>query len=453
MSMLFLKAVFDTITLRPTTDANGENIESKSHYIPNILNADLVPEGVQETIGSAFSPPASPSRMAIRENHQRKRVNASKRDQAEDARLATVQTPLPDTTPRINKKFADYSTRAPIIEHPPFLALHEDTGVWDQISVIHIKELAWDANPMEWITFNSSFEIGSAQQRPRDWPKAWQWPFEVMRNRDVVDGPCLNCAKGAREPCMCIPSQWRHKIDWEPLRVLFYTQDAGIGVKTRTAWKKGDILGDYVGVLRPYNNVERNNYSMVVPLRKPSCSPHIAMIDATKAGNWTRFTNHTTEDPNLETTLARVGSQRLFVFRARRDIRLGEELRWNYGCYWHFESEEEPVPDDNVAASSSVSYDKLGPQNNNSNTNTSNDELPKPRECSLLKNCSRPNVKSKAPIKSATGRAVKKRVRTEGSISDSNMERAATEQRKSRRPRVETAKGTAFNVRVRSWDD
>ena len=215
----------------------------------------------------------------------------------------------------LSKTFADYATRKPTFEYPPFIA-HDENGFRRQEqNCVHIKDVVWDTGLKEWVSLGKKNKPHPRQSRPREWPKSWQWPFDVMHNRENIDGSCINCGRGAKEPCSCKPSQWRVKSDWEPLRALIGTQDAGIGVKTLTAWKKDDILGDYVGEIRPFNDTEDNQYSMLVPLRRQGNSPTVAMIDATKAGNWTRFVNHTTDDPNLEIDIARVGQQRLMVLK------------------------------------------------------------------------------------------------------------------------------------------
>ncbi|KAL9085746.1 MAG: hypothetical protein Q9159_004515 [Coniocarpon cinnabarinum] len=273
----------------------------------------------------------------------RGRTDASHAQPPQSVRQCTAGIEV-ETKPRTNKKFADYSTRMPAVEHPPFMVIHEEAGAWEGVDVTHVEDVVWDASSTEWIGFDDKFEVGSVQQRPKEWPKQWQWPFDVLRNRETVDGSCLNCASGPKEPCLCLPAQWRHKIDWAPLRILFHSKEAGVGVRTRTAWKKGDVLGDYVGVLRPYNDFEENFYSFVVPLRKSFTDP-VAMIDASKAGNWTRFMNHSKDDPNVEIALNRVGSQRVLVARATRDIGWGEELRLHYGCLWFFEENDPYKPE------------------------------------------------------------------------------------------------------------
>jgi len=52
-------------------------------------------------------------------------------------------------------------------------------------------------------------------------------------------------------------------------------------------------------------------------------------VDATTCGNAARFINHCC-DPNLETTVVTYRSQNHIVFRARRDISVGDEITYDY---------------------------------------------------------------------------------------------------------------------------
>ena len=360
---------------------------------------------------------------------------------------------------KLNKGFADYSTRAPTNQYQAFFAFHEECGTWEEVDVLHVEEVVWDANPAEWIAFNDRFEAGPMQQRPKEWPKHWQWPFDILRNRESIDGPCLNCARGARESCVCLPWQWRRKVDWEPLRLLFRSKEAGIGVRTRTAWKKDEVLGDYIGVLRPYNSDEENHYSLIVPLRKSASTP-VAMIDSTKAGNWTRFLNHAANGPNLEIAIRRVGNQRLFVFKAKRDIDWGEELRFNYGSDWDFAGNDRQMArvQHDVMTTESSTFDSDDARTQASNV--------------VSKNAARPTPAGERPETQSThtalvGRALsrpiedtiilhgppsssRKRTRENQLLQDSEIRHKSFEyrssQRPSRRPSTKTVKFAAVTT-------
>ena len=106
-----------------------------------------------------------------------------------------------------------------------------------------------------------------------------------------------------------------------PLGYAAYTK---LGITT----KKGQWVGEYIGKLRPLDsgdddNSNNNDQSMFV-------IPNKCMLDARKAGNWTRFINSNCR-PNLQCAAEFVGKRSVILFQAKRDIGPGEELTFKYG--------------------------------------------------------------------------------------------------------------------------
>jgi SET domain-containing protein len=71
--------------------------------------------------------------------------------------------------------------------------------------------------------------------------------------------------------------------------------------------------------------------------RSSTCSAKsqpTVIIDARRAGNWTRFINHSC-DSRADFRVCRVGGMRVMVIEASRNIPAGVELTVNYGeeCY------------------------------------------------------------------------------------------------------------------------
>jgi hypothetical protein len=152
---------------------------------------------------------------------------------------------------------------------------------------------------------------------------------------------------------------------WQDYFELRETSSRGIGVYTKRAFKKGDILGYYAGeVLPDCLNDTNNDYLMDVPLdfdyasRRSSSSSWQAasenqarrlstqseassstadlaadaavIIDGRRKGNWTRFINHSC-DPHAHFKLSRVGDMRIMAVKADKAIPAGVELTVDYG--------------------------------------------------------------------------------------------------------------------------
>jgi len=89
--------------------------------------------------------------------------------------------------------------------------------------------------------------------------------------------------------------------------------------------KKGELLGEYLGHLIPPDmNVRGMDSSYFFDL------PGVAVIDARRKGNYTRFANHHCK-PNVHASMAMIGRRSMILFRAARNLIPGEQLFIDYG--------------------------------------------------------------------------------------------------------------------------
>lgn len=93
--------------------------------------------------------------------------------------------------------------------------------------------------------------------------------------------------------------------------------------KPGVSLKKGQWLGEYLGDLRPFDDFNLESmYCFHIPNK--------CVLDAEKAGNWTRFINSSCR-PNVQAVPEFVGKRSVLFFRAKKDIGPEEELMLNYG--------------------------------------------------------------------------------------------------------------------------
>ncbi|RHZ63893.1 SET domain protein [Aspergillus thermomutatus] len=107
----------------------------------------------------------------------------------------------------------------------------------------------------------------------------------------------------------------------------------GIGVRALGRFKKGDILDEYVGELRPVGYQEDPVYALLHESKMVEGEP-LALISAKRYGNWTRFLNHSCK-PSTAFLKMTVGRKTIVAVQALRDIDMFEEITIDYGKgYW-----------------------------------------------------------------------------------------------------------------------
>ncbi|VDB99380.1 unnamed protein product [Peniophora sp. CBMAI 1063] len=154
-----------------------------------------------------------------------------------------------------------------------------------------------------------------------------------------------NIACGCGEKCLNKVSQAPRNWTLD----IFKTDDKrGWGVRTRDKLDRGKILGIYTGVLRPpaqddddeVDGSIGNDYSFALDGgHVESDADHAWSVNSYRAGNWTRFVNHSC-DPNMRTYSRVMGEytkpasdgQELYyiVFVAKQDIPPHTELTLDY---------------------------------------------------------------------------------------------------------------------------
>ncbi|CAI6334026.1 unnamed protein product [Periconia digitata] len=178
------------------------------------------------------------------------------------------------------------------------------------------------------------------------WPP--QNPLDIMRALGEEVDDC------AGETCytdeLCFSPDCEHSFDkwrqsssasWKTHFELRQTQDRGIGVFTKTAFKKDTVLGWYTGQIVPFNNADSSNSQYLMDFAIGGSessgtdgSPNMVWVDSATRGNWTRFMNHSCSAHCCFYPM-RVGRTRIMAVLANRKIPAGVELTVDYGAdYW-----------------------------------------------------------------------------------------------------------------------
>lgn len=132
------------------------------------------------------------------------------------------------------------------------------------------------------------------------------------------------------------------KVLAEPLipevTIRYINDTMGYGVFTDAPLKQWQFIGEYSGVVRRRKILfpNLNDYCFMYPREWPTFPTFwkAFTIDSEKEGNFTRFINHS-DTPNLESVGIFYGGFMRIIFRAIRDIEIGEELAYDYGdLYW-----------------------------------------------------------------------------------------------------------------------
>lgn len=205
---------------------------------------------------------------------------------------------------------------------------------------------------------------------PRTWPAGGTWPPQTIEDLCCAPGPragdcvgdtCYTDTSCAVPDCTHTFSAWQEATaDWEQHFELRETADRGIGVFTKRAFKRKQVLGWYAGELtrdgatkygpelvvgcipRPLANQappsadqesETKSPAATVPLHTYETRDWLeedVTTDASVVGNWTRFINHSC-DAHADFRQRRVGALRISIVEAVRDVPAGVELTVNYG--------------------------------------------------------------------------------------------------------------------------
>ncbi|KAL4941613.1 hypothetical protein BDV06DRAFT_236002 [Aspergillus oleicola] len=175
---------------------------------------------------------------------------------------------------------------------------------------VHIDEVVFDAT--KWVDANAANGYGGAPQDPTI--------------RGPHDGTCDVC--GSPDLCSC-------KLDFSAGSLVELVDRAvtGTGVRALTNFRKGDILGQFIGELFPPEYDDDKVYSLV-HVTKTDGDNVLAMISPARYGNWTRYIAHSCR-PCTKFNSRTVGERTVMTVEAMRDIAAFEDLTAHYGRpYW-----------------------------------------------------------------------------------------------------------------------
>ncbi|KAL4808767.1 hypothetical protein BDV18DRAFT_133155 [Aspergillus unguis] len=158
---------------------------------------------------------------------------------------------------------------------------------------------------------------------PCDWPDPAQMdPTE----RRPTDGDCDLC--GSIDMCDC-------ELDFSAgsLVEMIERPVTGTGVRALSNFKKGDILGQFLGQLFPPDYDDDEVYSLLHQ-SKTDMDGSLATISPRRYGNWTRYIAHSCK-ASLTFACLTVGRRTVMAVMAVRDIAAFEDLTVDYGpVYW-----------------------------------------------------------------------------------------------------------------------
>ncbi|PYI19460.1 SET domain-containing protein [Aspergillus violaceofuscus CBS 115571] len=151
----------------------------------------------------------------------------------------------------------------------------------------------------------------------------------TMRWAHVYD---LGCCDFCESPHAC-----RCQVQSMPgeLVELVKTEDRGIGVRALWPFRKGDVLGEYVGRLIPDGSRPDQTYALAWEAPSDQRTQGKVSVDACYEGNWTRFVNHACENASTEYRCRTFSDHAAMTLEATRDIEMYEEITVDYGpSYW-----------------------------------------------------------------------------------------------------------------------
>lgn len=120
------------------------------------------------------------------------------------------------------------------------------------------------------------------------------------------------------------------------ISIRWIDERLGYGVFAEQDIPRFSFLGEYVGLVRrkSFYSFKKNLYLMRYPTLFINEREYV--IDASKAGNHTRFINHS-YNPNLEIESVFFSPFTRMIFFANKKILKGEQLTFDYGKkYWKF---------------------------------------------------------------------------------------------------------------------
>ena len=105
----------------------------------------------------------------------------------------------------------------------------------------------------------------------------------------------------------------------------------GLGAFALEAIKQGDFVYEYTGELISQDETERRGqlYGAAAPSYYFDMNED-QVVDGFRKGNKSRYVNHGSANANCEGKVLRVGGEHRISIWAKKDIKIGEELFFNY---------------------------------------------------------------------------------------------------------------------------
>jgi uncharacterized protein len=115
-----------------------------------------------------------------------------------------------------------------------------------------------------------------------------------------------------------------------PVSIRWIDPTFGYGLFAECDLQKGAYIGEYTGIVRQLHrlNPDHNVYCFHYPTK--FCSLCYLIIDALLEGNELRFANHS-DHPAMEPACAVDRGLLHHLFFAKREVKAGEQLTFNYG--------------------------------------------------------------------------------------------------------------------------
>ena len=126
-----------------------------------------------------------------------------------------------------------------------------------------------------------------------------------------------------------------HKPLYPALVITYINSTVGYGVRSERSLKKGEWVGEYTGIVRAREKKRDSQNFYCFEYDTGEYERAKWLIDAEKAGNYTRYINHSQTAPNLEPMQIYLEGLTHLILVAKTDIPAGTELLYDYGeLYW-----------------------------------------------------------------------------------------------------------------------
>jgi SET domain-containing protein len=166
-------------------------------------------------------------------------------------------------------------------------------------------------------------------------------PWLEMGSDKIHRSICRLGAKLRRQGHLSIEQLWQGNYyqkemesNYQPDVVLRWINDQmGWGVFAARSFKTKEYIAEYTGILRRWQRSDRRNGYCFEYVHESGKGTSF-LIDARDQAGIARYINHSSK-PNLQPTLATVGSITHLILLVKKPIQKGEQLCYDYGpAYW-----------------------------------------------------------------------------------------------------------------------